>query len=104
MAQDKISNQIVNSLPNDKILHWLKLEVVADDNSNVAKLMTLVFDRLENIVGLKENAGYQEFFFFPQYFQKASYSGSLKEGIVWESEKEISPFTDVFFPLPDDKF
>ena len=38
---------------------------------------------IENIVGNGENAGYQLFLLFPQYFQKASLSGSLIPGVVW---------------------
>ena len=40
-------------LPNNKI--WLKM-------------MIFVFDRVENIVGKGENAGYQHFLLFPQSF------------------------------------
>ena len=46
--------------------------------------MISLSDRVENIVGKEENAGYQHFLFFPQCFQKASFSGSLKVGIVWQ--------------------
>ena len=46
-------------------------------------MMIFVFDRVENIVGKGENAGYQHFLLFPQCFQKAFYSGSLQVGIVW---------------------
>ena len=60
-----------NSLPNDKILHWSKSKAVADDNIKVLKKMIFVFDRVENIVGKGENAGYQHFLLFPQCFQKA---------------------------------
>ena len=42
---------------------------------------------VENIEGKGENAGYQHFLLFPQCFQKASFSGSLKVGIVWERVK-----------------
>ena len=45
------------------------------------------FDRVENIVGNGENAGYQHFLLFPQCFQKASMSGSLKVGIMRERVK-----------------
>ena len=38
---------------------------------------------VENIVGKGENAGYQHFLLFPQYFQKAPLTGSLKVEIVW---------------------
>ena len=37
----------------------------------------------KNIVGKEENAGYKHFLLFPQCFQKAFYSGSLKVGIIW---------------------
>ena len=35
--------------------------------------MIYVFDRVENIVGKGENAGYQHFLLFPQCFQKFSF-------------------------------
>ena len=50
--------------------------------------MMFVFDRDENIVGKEENAGYQHFLLFPQCFQKAFNSGSLKVGIAWERVQE----------------
>ena len=37
---------------------------------------------VENIMGKGENAGYQHFLLFAQCFQKASFSGSLKVGVV----------------------
>ena len=39
-------------------------------------------DGVENIAGKRENAGYQYFLLFPQYFQKTSFSGSLKVGVL----------------------
>ena len=45
--------------------------------------MISVFDRVENIVGKGENDGYQHFLPFPQCFQEASHTGSLKVVIVW---------------------
>ena len=36
------------------------------------------FDGIENIVGKGENAGYQTFPLFPQYFQEPSLLGSLE--------------------------
>ena len=47
--------------------------------------MIFVFDRVENIVGKGENAGYQHFLLFLQCFPKAFYwySGSLKVSSVW---------------------
>ena len=43
-----------------------------------------VFDRVENIVGKGENAGYQHFLLFPQCFEKASFPEMSKGVIVWE--------------------
>ena len=45
--------------------------------------MISVFDKVENIVGKGENAGYQHFLLFPQCFQQASFSKSFKVEIVW---------------------
>ena len=60
-----------------------KLKAFVDDKINVAQMMIPVFDRVENIVGKGENAGYQRFLLFPQCFQKTSFLGSLKVMIVW---------------------
>ena len=47
-------------------------------------MMIYVLDRVENIVGKGENAGYQHFLLSEQSFQKPSCPRSLKVGIVWE--------------------
>ena len=44
-------------------------------------MMIFVFNRVENIVGKGENAGYQHFLLFLQCFQKASFVGLLKSGL-----------------------
>ena len=44
-----------------------------------------VTDWVENFVGKGENAGYQHFLLFSQYFQKVPFAGFLKVGIVWQS-------------------
>ena len=62
---------IVNSLPSNKILDWSKFKAFSDDKLNVVRIMISVSDRVENIVGKGENAGYQHFLIFPQCFQKA---------------------------------
>ena len=41
-------------------------------------MMISVFDRVENIVGKGENAGYQHFLLFLQCFQKASFLRVVK--------------------------
>ena len=74
---------LFNSLPNDKILDETKLKAFADDRMNEAQMMISVFDRVENIVGKGENAGYQHFLLSPQCFQKDPFLWSLKAGVVW---------------------
>ena len=71
-----------NSLPNGKILDVTKLKAFVEDKINIAQITISVFDRVENIVGKGESAAYQHFLLFPQCFQKASFLGSLKVGIV----------------------
>ena len=43
--------------------------------------MIFVFDRVENNVGKGENAGYQHFLLFPQYFKKLFTQGRWKSGL-----------------------
>ena len=59
------------------------MKAIADDSLNVVKMMIYALDRVENIVDKGENAGYQYFLLFPQYFQKPSCPRTLKLGIVW---------------------
>ena len=79
----------VNFLQNNKIWALTKSKALAEDKLNFAKMQSSLFGRVENIVRKGENAGYQHFLLFPsrnifpQYFQKAYFSGSLKFGIVW---------------------
>ena len=44
--------------------------------------------QVENTVGKGEIACYEQFLFFPQCFQKASFPGASKGVIVWEWVKE----------------
>ena len=48
-----------------------KFKACADDKLNAAQMMIFVFDVVENTVGKGENADYQHFLLYPQYFQKA---------------------------------
>ena len=72
-----------NGLTSDKIGDWFKLKAFADDKMNVAQMMISVLDWVENIVGKEENAGSQQFLFFPQCFENPYSSRSLKVGTVW---------------------
>ena len=73
---------MVNSLPNDRFLDWFKLRAFADNELNLTEKLKFVLGRVENIVGKGENADFQDFLLFPQCFQMASFSRSLKVGIV----------------------
>ena len=75
----------VNSLPNDKILDVIKLKAFADDKSTIAEMTGSLFDRDENTVGKRENAGFQNFLLFPQGFPKPKGFPLrlLKVEIVW---------------------
>ena len=53
----------LNSLPNDIIADWSKI--------NVVKQFKCGFGRIENMVGKGENAGYQHFLLFSTMFLKA---------------------------------
>ena len=69
--------------PN-KMLALSKLKVFADDKLIVIQNSKVFFNRVENIVGTGENAGYQHFFFFPQYFQKAIFSRHQKSSLSYK--------------------
>ena len=47
-----------NYLPNNKILDWSKLKAFADDKINVNEKLKFGIDRVENIAGKGEHAGY----------------------------------------------
>ena len=57
----------------------------ADDKINVTENFKLVLRKVKKIVGKAENASYQHFLLFPQYFQKATFSASLKVEMMCES-------------------
>ena len=63
------------TLPNDKIFKHSNFKTYADNILNSVQMMICVLDRIENIVGKRENAGYQHFLLFLQCFQKVSFLG-----------------------------
>ena len=83
MAAKRKSVFLVNSLPNDKILDWSKMNAFADNKINVSEKLKFESDWVDNNVGKGENAGYQHFLLFPQCFQEASFQRLLKDGIVF---------------------
>ena len=50
----------MKSLPNNNFVDWTKLKALADEKFNVAK-MIIFLDRLENVMGKRENTSYQHF-------------------------------------------
>ena len=66
------------SLPNKEVLDMSKMNTLADNKFNGAKMMISVFDRVENMVGKGENADYQHFLLFPQCFPKPSFLRFIK--------------------------
>ena len=73
-----------------EIFNWSKLKKIANDKIDVTQKLKFGFGRIENIVGKGENAGYQHFLLFPQCFQKAFVSESLKAVIVWYGVKLLN--------------
>ena len=66
-------------------------KVFSDNKVNATNMMFPVFDKVENIVGKGENAGYQHFLLFPQCFQKASPPGSVFTNHSLERSLSYSP-------------
>ena len=64
-----IKKEQVISVSNDKILGLSKMKAFEDDKLKVTQMMNTVLDRVENIVGKGENAGYQCFLLLPRCFQ-----------------------------------
>ena len=65
------------------------MKAFADNKINVTKKMKFALGQEENIVGKEENAGYQHFLLFLQRFQKTSFSGLLKVGIVCNRVEQL---------------
>ena len=50
------------------ILDLSKFKRFADDGINMTIMVKFVFDKVENIVGKRENTGYQHYVLFSQCF------------------------------------
>ena len=59
-----------NSFPNNKNVDLSKSKAFPYNNLDVAPAMELVFDRVKNIVGKGENAGYQHFSFSHNVYKR----------------------------------
>ena len=67
-----------------RILDSSKLKEFADVNFKFDENGRKLSKRVENTVGKGEIAHYEQFFLFPQCFQKACFPGASKGVIVWE--------------------
>ena len=56
-----------------------------------------VFDRVENIVGKRGNAGYQHFLLFPQSFEKASFPDTSLCGNGLKERQKFGESTLAFY-------
>ena len=70
----------IDSLPNDKFLDLTKFKAFAEDKLDMANMVMSVFDKVENIVGKGEYAGYQHFLLFSTMISKGPF---LRVSIVW---------------------
>ena len=72
-----------NSLPKDKFFDRSKLKAFVDNKIDVNQSLKFVSGRAVNIVRKGENAGYQHFFLFLQFFLEAYFTASLTVRILW---------------------
>ena len=73
----------IQSWSSVKFVDQSKFKAFADGKINVTQKLEFTLGRVEDIVEKGENAGNQHFLLFQQSFQKASFLGLLKVGIVW---------------------
>ena len=79
----------LKALPDDKILDRSNLKQSADDNFKFDENSRKLSKWIENTVGKGEIARYEQFFLFPQSFQKACFPEASKGVIVWEWVKAL---------------
>ena len=74
------------------ISHWPSTSGAKSATEN----LKFVLERVESIAGIGEKAGPRHFLLFPQCVQKASFSRSLKVGIVWQRFKITRQYKKTF--------
>ena len=75
---------LFNPLPDNTILDRSKLKQIEDDIFKFDENSRKLSKRVENTVGKREIAIYEQFPLFPQCFQKACFLEASKGVIVWE--------------------
>ena len=83
------NSHFFNPLPDDKISDWSELKQFADDNLKFDENSRKFSKQVENTGGKGKIAHYEQFFLFPQCFQKACFPGASKGVIVWEWVKML---------------
>ena len=73
----------INSSLNNTILGHPISKNFIDNIINLIANFTFIFQRIQNIAGKGENAGYQHFLPFPQCFRNVPLLELLKVGIIW---------------------
>ena len=76
--------QLLNPLPDNKILDWSKLKQIEDDIFKCDENSRKFSKRVDNTVGKEEIAHYEQFLLFLQCFQKACFLEVSKGVIAWE--------------------
>ena len=72
-----------NHLPNKKFFDWSTLKAFADNKINLTQKQKFFLGLVENIVGKRENAGYQHFLFFSHnVFKRLYFQGCYKSDCV----------------------
>ena len=88
----------INPFPHDKILGQTKLKAFADDKLNVTKMVTSVFDRVENIVGNGEIACTSNFSFSHNVFKRLLSQTCQRVSLHGnELNLEVTLFTIIIF-------
>ena len=79
----KSQDCVFNTIPSEKVLDMTKFKAFADDKIILTQKSKFMLERVENIVGKRENASYQQFLLYPQCFPKFSFLEVLQVGIAW---------------------
>ena len=75
-------SRLFNPLPDNRILDRSKLKQSTDDSFKFDENSRKFSKQVENTVGKREIARYEQFFLFPQCFQKAFFAGASKGVVV----------------------
>ena len=72
---------VFNFFTKRQNLRPVQLKAFGDYKINVPKKLKIALERVENIVGKRENAGYQHFLHFQQCLHRVSFQGRENQGL-----------------------